>query len=194
MRMLTTVVMSLVVALGATAILAADTAPTSQPGHRGDRMGRMGKFLDLTDQQKAQIKDIMTKAREDAKSATTPEAKKAIFKAAHEKIRKDVLTAEQVQKLEKARHGMAMRHAFAQLNLTDDQKAKIKDIMKQARTDMQNAKDAQAKKAVMTAARDKIRTDVLTDAQRKQLDDMKAKAGARHGGKHGAPTTEKTTT
>lgn len=66
-------------------------------GH-GNRMAMMACKLELTDDQKAQAKEIMCKAMEDAKAAEGREAKMAIFKAAHEQVFNDVLTAEQQER------------------------------------------------------------------------------------------------
>lgn len=156
-------------------VLAAE-GPTSQPV-RKHHCALMCKTLNLTDAQKAQIKEIFTTARADAQKATDKDAKRAIWKAAVEKVKTTVLTDEQRQKLAQMHHRHMM---FAKLNLTDAQKAQVKDILTAARADASKATDPAAKKAIFKAAFDKIKTDVLTDAQRQQLEQMKAKheAGA----------------
>lgn len=188
---LMTVAMGLIVALGATVVLAADTTtPTSQPGHRGERkgFGMMGG-LNLTDKQKEQIKEIMTTAKADAEKATTPEAKRDIFKAAREKINKDVLTPEQAAKVKAmhGRHGMRGEGPFAKLNLTDDQKAKIKAIREDAQAKIKPIREDEHAKVL----------NVLTPEQRKQLEDMKSAAsrpghfgrGFGRGHRGGTPTS-----
>jgi Spy/CpxP family protein refolding chaperone len=58
--------------------------------------------LDLTEEQQAAIADIREKARADTEAAGTPEARREIMQAAHEKVL-SVLTEEQVGKLERLR-------------------------------------------------------------------------------------------
>ncbi len=53
--------------------------------------------LNLTADQKTQIKTIMDQARTDAKNATDPQAEHQVFQAAFEKIKTTVLTADQVK-------------------------------------------------------------------------------------------------
>lgn len=72
-----------------------------------------------------------------------------------------------------AGHGR-MAGVLDKLNLTDDQKAQVKAIMTQAKADAKQATDKAAKKEIHKAAWEKVRTTVLTDAQRKQLEQMKA--------------------
>ena len=67
-----------------------------------------------------------------------------------------------------------MLDALKQLNLTDAQKAQVEQIMRQARTDAEKATNLQAKQQVREAAMRKIRLEVLTDAQRQQLQQIRA--------------------
>jgi Spy/CpxP family protein refolding chaperone len=76
---------------------------------------------------------------------------------------------------------MHARHVFKSLNLTDDQKTQVKAIMQQARTDAQNATDPQAKREIHKAAFQKVKDTVLTDAQRAQLEQMRACRGQHKG-------------
>lgn len=61
-------------------------------------MARVTKRLDLTADQQTKVRDILTKAHEDAKAAPTPEARREIMKTAWEKVRTDVLTDAQRSK------------------------------------------------------------------------------------------------
>ena len=61
---------------------------------------------------------------------------------------------------------------FSGLNLTEDQKAKAKEIMDAARAEAAKATDPKAKGDIMRAAMDKIRTTVLTDEQRQKAEQM----------------------
>jgi Spy/CpxP family protein refolding chaperone len=63
-----------------------------------------------------------------------------------------------------------MHDAFKSLNLTEDQQAKAKEILEQA------GKEA---RAIMEAARKKITEEVLTDQQRKQLEQLKKESQAK---------------
>lgn len=130
--------------------------------------------LNLTDDQKAKIKEIMQQARKDAQAATDPAEKRKIHQAALEKVRDTVLTEEQRKQ---AKEQFAERHprlaAMGKLDLTDDQKAKIKEIMEQARKDAQAATDREAKQKIMQDARKKIHDTVLTDDQRKKLEELR---------------------
>ena len=75
--------------------------------NRRDHLKMMGEKLGLTDEQKAQVKAILTDAHEQAKAAETREEKKTIFQAAKDKIHTEVLTAEQQAKAKECaeKHG-----------------------------------------------------------------------------------------
>ncbi len=72
-----------------------------------------------------------------------------------------------------------------ELSLTDEQKAKVKEIMKQARAEAKNAADKAEKAKIMKAAFEKIKTDVLTEDQRAKLGEIKDKVKERRGAGHG---------
>jgi len=126
---------------------------------RGRRHGRMAEALGMTEEQKTQAKAIMDQAKTDAEGVETNEEKKPIFKAAHEKIQAEVLTDEQQAKVDEWK---AKREA---LKLTDEQKAQAKAIMDQAKTDAEGVETKEEKRAIFKAAHEKIRSDVLTEAQ-----------------------------
>ena len=71
------------------------------------------------------------------------------------------------------RHGRG--GILAALNLTDDQKAKIKEIMQTARAEARKSNDFAGKFAAYKAAVDMISTQVLTDEQRTKLKEIQAK-------------------
>lgn len=150
--------------LSAAGFSQATSQPAGPRGQRGHELGKfMGKKLNLTDQQKAQIKAILQQAHQDAQQAKDVQAKKAIYQAAAQKIKTDVLTDAQRQQLQEIRKEHQAGAAGAgkglkALNLTDDQKAKIK--------------------AIMQEARQKIHDQVLTDEQRKIVDQRRAARGA----------------
>lgn len=77
----------------------------------------------------------------------------------------DTQPAPKVHKVEKS---------LKSLHLTDKQNAEVKTILDQAKKDAGKAKDKEAKTQINKAAYDKIRTTVLTEQQRKQLDEQQA--------------------
>ncbi len=155
--------------------------------------------LDLSDEQKAQVKKIMEAANEDAKKVDDREGKRKIIQAAIEKIKNTVLTDEQKARLAEIRKrgGPAgRRRPFAGLELTEDQKAKVKEIMDAALKAAKDAKDRQARREILRTARQKIQTDVLTEDQRakaKQLREERMKRFRQRGRgrRRDRPETEK---
>ncbi len=102
--------------------------------------------LNLTDDQKAKIKDIRTasKTKADAlrdNDAVTDNDKRTQLKAIMDDTRQQiekVLTAEQLAKLQTQKlsgPGGLNERVLAQLKLTDDQKAKVKAIREQSQSD-----------------------------------------------------------
>jgi Spy/CpxP family protein refolding chaperone len=165
-------------------------APQSQPARQGQWQccpgGRLTEKLNLTPDQQAQMKTILDKAKADAANATDAQTRHQIWKDAWANIKTNVLTDQQRTQLaqtHRAGHGRWAHHkgwgrgregVFQSLNLSPDQKAQVKAIMDQARTDAQNATDRQAKHQILQAAFEKIKTTVLTADQVKQLEAEKA--------------------
>ncbi len=156
-------------------------------------MGLIEK-LNLTDDQKARMKDIVATAHADAQKAADPAAKRKAIAAGFEKIKAEVLTEEQRQELEKIKAAMAQKAPAApgmgpigKLNLTDDQKAKINDIVKAAKESAAKAQ-GQEKAKVWKDTLKKIESDILTDGQRKQLDELKKHARESHKANAGPKT------
>lgn len=190
-----------VTGLFAVALHAADNAPA---GKTEMAAGPLAK-LNLTDDQKAKIKEILQAAREQAQKAEDPKAKLEAFKAALETIKTTVLTDEQRKEIGDAKGKLGERlgklrerlgqgkaatgegagkfsgPAADKFNLTDDQKAKIKEILQAAHQQAQQATDLKGKLQALKSAIETIRTTVLTDDQRKQLEDMKGKFQNRRG-------------
>jgi hypothetical protein len=77
------------------------------------------------------------------------------------------------------------------LHLTDKQNAEVKTILDQAKKDAGKAKDKEAKAQINKAAYDKIRTTVLTEQQRKQLDEQAAPKACKAGKADKAKTPAK---
>jgi Spy/CpxP family protein refolding chaperone len=161
---------------------------TSQPAAKSHGQGGPFSKLDLTADQKAQIKAIFEQAKKDAQTATDKADKAKIMKAAMEKIKTTVLTADQIKQLatikgahaggKGGRMGNRGQHPFAglakKLGLTDDQKAQVKAIFEQAKKDAQAATDKADKAKIIKAAFEKVKTSVLTDDQRKKLAELQA--------------------
>ncbi|MCY2925489.1 MAG: hypothetical protein NT031_08625, partial [Planctomycetota bacterium] len=161
----------------------AQGGPGGGQGGQGGRggMGAMGPLsqLDLTADQKAKVEEIMKAAREKASVATTPEAKREIRQAAMEDIKKNVLTDEQRKKLASLPPVGRGDLPLAQLDVSADQKAKIEAIMKAAREKAAAAEGRPAKREIMKAASEDVVKNVLTDAQRTKLAELRARAGER---------------
>lgn len=131
----------------------------------------MLKQLDLTAQQREKVQGIMAAAREDAKGKDR-KAKGEASRAAMATILKDVLTAEQRDKIEKLKKEGRPRGAggmFPGIDLTKDQQVKAKEIMTAARAKAKEAGDRQGKTAALREARKKIIEEVLTDEQREKI-------------------------
>ena len=126
--------------------------------------------LDLTEEQRAQTRQIMEDARQKAQQASSPDDKARIMKEAWDKITKDVLTDAQRKKLEtlRAEGPQGPFKDVPGLNLTDEQKAKIRQIIQPAREEAAKAATHEAKRDILQTAMKKIVNDVLTEKQREQ--------------------------
>jgi Spy/CpxP family protein refolding chaperone len=166
------------------------TAASSRPCHEGKFVERMTEKLNLTADQQTQVKGILEQAKTDAGSAPDKQAKHVIFKAAFDKIKTDVLTVQQRTEWQQMKthwrhghHGKMM--GYRALGLTPDQQSQVHAIMQQAKTDAASAADGQAKHDIWKAAKEKINTTVLTQAQRDQLAQMRTECKRHH-----APASE----
>jgi len=133
--------------------------------HRHPRMAKMAGWnkLGLTDKQKAKAKDIRVKAKAKADKTDDPAAKAKIMREAWESIRKDVLTDKQRKQLAAARKKFA--GPFAGLNLTEEQRKKIKAIHEEQRKKFKATREETKKKV----------NAVLTSEQRKKMEEMRKK-------------------
>lgn len=144
------------------------TSPLAEQ-HPGERMMNALAAAKLTDEQKTQIKTILADARTKAQAASTPEQKQEIWKAAFEKIKSDVLTAEQRERLGRMPQRQEFLAAIQKLNLTDDQKKQIEQIRQESREKAEKATTPEAKRQAMQEGFKKIFQEVLTDQQRQEL-------------------------
>ncbi|MHC4562604.1 MAG: hypothetical protein ACYS8X_07520 [Planctomycetota bacterium] len=158
--------------------------PRKGRGHRGPGMFLRG--LDLSDEQQAQVKAILSEAEQQAEAAETPEAKKEIMQAARKKIHDEVLTEEQQAKAEAMRKELRHRKGAGMflrgLDLTEEQQAQVKGIMAEAKKKGEAAETPETKKEIMKAARKKVFDEVLTDEQREKAEKRR---DARRGGRKG---------
>ncbi|HNX26936.1 MAG TPA: Spy/CpxP family protein refolding chaperone, partial [Phycisphaerae bacterium] len=139
-------------------------------------------------------KDAISKAKEQMK-ALGEEGKKI-----HEQFIKDLSAVLDDTQMTKAKEffksKMDNRHMrgerdkgdrggmLEQLGLTDDQKAKIKAIMEEARTKADAAENSEEKREIMESARKKINDEVLTDEQKAKLEKMKPEKGQSRPGEY----------
>lgn len=118
---------------------------------RAPKIGELLRRLDLTDDQRKQVREIRRETRQGIRDIEDKDkrrqAHRAAMKAADKKIYDEVLTAEQKAKVDAAR---AKKKDIA---LSDEQDKKIHEIMQ--------------------AAHDKIYKEVLTDKQREAVDKWK---------------------
>ena len=132
--------------------------------------------LNLTETQKVKIKIILDEATAQGKKTDNKGVKKELLDEAFEKIRQMVLTPEQNGKIGSMLRQMRPpaggpgrgRPPRAQPNLTDEQKAKEKEIMTRARLESAKTEDRRARRRIVADAQRQVRQEVWTDAQRTQ--------------------------
>lgn len=176
-------------------------------GHRGRRghgMQRMLQQLELTDNQKAQVRAIMESARERGQElrgqGRSPENRAAMHEL-HQETRQlvlDVLTPAQKTKMEELRSQQQERRIdrrvsrmTEKLSLSDTQASRIRSILEAARTQRQalrNGSEAGAeRREAMQTLRQRTKTAidaVLTAEQRATLERHRAEHEGRRG-RHG---------
>jgi len=176
-------VVLLAVAIGAPALFAAregggrpEQGQSVMGGHRAGAGGGFLRSLDLTEEQQEAVKEIMADAREKAEDAEDREARREIMREAFGKIKQEVLTDAQREKLEKMwKHSPSYGRpwgVFKALKLTDEQREEMKEILDAAREQAQDVEDPQARRKIMGEAFGKVKQDVLTDKQREKLAKM----------------------
>jgi Spy/CpxP family protein refolding chaperone len=186
-------------------------------GGRGGMMAPVNPYdqmveqLNLTDDQKPKIKvqtdamqkaitDFQTQSREKMTAATDQASRQAAMdevtqlrtttEASLAKIQTDInaiLTPEQQTTWEGFKANQAITNRLNMLQLTDDQKAKIKELATAAGKEIADAKtpdDALAAKGKLVK---KILTDVLTDAQMARLVGLQTTLLPAFGGGFGGP-------
>ncbi|HUT57127.1 MAG TPA: hypothetical protein VNA25_04550, partial [Phycisphaerae bacterium] len=137
--------------------------------------------LELTEEQQKKVEALRKEATEAARKAENPQARQKVMTDMVEKIKTDVLTAEQRKKLEEIikqqpRRGAGLPRFLEQLNLSDEQKAKAKAIWDEALKKAGEGNREDRGKAMQEAMK-KISEEVLTAEQREQM--KKAREGQR---------------
>ena len=165
-----------------------------EAGRDGPRH-RRGAGLNLTDEQNAQRKAIMDEARATARQAESREEKRAILREATAKVHQDVLTdpqREQLKQQMKQRMARQRHKRIAErLGLSEDQQARIQDILSSAREQARQVEDRQQRREIMKQARKKVHAEVLTDEQRKKLEQHRQRHRGR-GNRNQADAREQT--
>lgn len=139
--------------------------------------------LNLTEEQKAAVKEITQQAMEKARDAQ-PEERQAIMREAFEKISKDVLTAEQRERLERMKDRHDFLQAIMSLKLTDEQKKQIQTIREAAKEKLEQAQSPQERQTIMQGVLKEINDTVLTQEQRDQLKKHRDQSSQPRQGKH----------
>ena len=141
--------------------------------------------LGLSEQQKGQVKTILTEAKVQVKEADKPGEKMKILRAAHERIIKEVLNDVQRRKLHALREraggrrgrGEGRRRPYGGVELTDEQKAKVQKIIEEERKKGQDGDVDPGQ--VRENVRKRINEEVLTEEQRKKVQDRRSEMGKR---------------
>jgi Spy/CpxP family protein refolding chaperone len=185
-------------------------------GMKGDpvarRMQMMQQRFNLSDDQKARIQPIVQNEVQQAQAirndaALTPEQKKAKFEELRNSTRSQIeplLTPEQRAQMGRGGQGQGdpqrrLEMLSKQLNLTEDQKAKLTPVFQAQMQQMQALRQdaslsAEQKKAKMQQIREDTHKQVLgvlTPEQQQQLREMRGRHGGR-GGRFGQPPAQGT--
>lgn len=174
-----------VLVLTAGAVLANDNAAATPPAPGGQQCEKgmhhgmwWSEKLNLTPDQRAKVKEILSAAREQAKAAPDRAARMKIRYDAFEKIKTTILNDQQRQELQAEMHER-MQHRLAgleeKLGLTPEQRDKVKAIFDGARDQVKAAVDHVAKAKIWREAWDKVKETVLTAEQRVKLSELHAK-------------------
>ena len=178
---------------------------------RSQRGGNFGR-VELSEEQRGQMKKIMDDAREKAKSAKTSDERRAIYREAHEKAQ-GLYTPEQQKQREEGRERMQkmMSDRFKKSPLgkalNEEQTKQFFETMKGAREAAMKAGSGEDRRKAFTDAIDKF-AETLPEEQRekfntaredmrKRMEDMRKRMserggrggdrGGRDGGRGGRP-------
>jgi Spy/CpxP family protein refolding chaperone len=136
--------------------------------------------LELTADQKAQAEKILAAAAEEAAKAADFRAAGEVWRKATDDVKaKAIANEDKAKKFDDLLRPAAAGGMFANLKLTAEQQKKVDGIMEEARKKA-DAAQPDERRTIMREAMDKIRNEVLTEEQRKQLQERPA--GPRAGG------------
>jgi Spy/CpxP family protein refolding chaperone len=188
-----------VLALAAGWALAENAAtPAAGPGEAAQARGeQMASKLGLTAEQREQMRKILRAAHEEAQNAPDREAKAKIIREAMEKIKATILNDEQRKKWEDVRQGAGERarehmgQMLERMVLTPEQKEAVKAIMQPAREAAEKAADREAKARIIREAIEKVKATVLTDEQRKKMENAREELRERRPGGPGLRASTK---
>ncbi|MFT5353658.1 MAG: Spy/CpxP family protein refolding chaperone [Polyangiales bacterium] len=168
-------------------------------GHHGHRGHHLMRELDLSDNQKAQIRAIRQSNREEMRAlrgAERTDASRAALRRLHGESRRlvrEVLTPTQRTQLETlrtARHAERLAHRVERmtehLSLTPAQVLRVTSILEQSQTDRAQARRNGDSRAAMQVVRERTRSaveNVLTDEQKAIRTAHRSERGER--GRHG---------
>ncbi|MGF1469144.1 MAG: Spy/CpxP family protein refolding chaperone [Sandaracinaceae bacterium] len=168
-------------------------------GHRGPlaRARFLARELDLTETPRAQVRALVQGGHQQARALRSsmergPELREAVrtVRASTMAQVRAVLSPEQQARLDELRaerrfahhrRGRHIRRAFAQLDLSDEQKAEIRAVRERARADASSIRatetDPEARRAALRGLREQVRGEiraVLTPEQAAELDEIRA--------------------
>ena len=164
-----------------TDVLTADQRERAERSRNRLELFGMLRGLHLTPEQHKHIQAIHEAMVKKLESADTPQAQRELVEAAMTDVTANVLTKEQRQQLENFRRREtrdarpatdAPTQLLEKLNLTDEQKRQIENIRQDSAAAIEKTKTPPERRTAMRAAMDQIR-NVLTDEQRKQLDEQR---------------------
>lgn len=180
----------------------------SGPGGMIEKLQKAAGDLNLSADQKTKLEAAIQSAKDDAKKImeegkasgdrkATMEAMREVMQELHEQVGA-ILTAEQKEKLRSAmggRPGMMggamlerFKHALSQLNLSEEQKEKIKEIFAASHEQIEALKkDGEGEKgeklkAIFEETREQVLA-VLTPEQQAKLKEMREQRGGPGGGR-----------
>ena len=158
---------------------------------KGPRHGDCLKKLDLTEEQQAAIDGIKQRARNAAKDAESRQQRREIYERAHEAM-KGELTEDQRAELERCRQRDRGRNrpghrlgCMEELDLTADQQAAIDRIRDRAMNAARDAETREARREIFERMHEAIKAE-LTEDQRAELEECKARFGERISAREGA--------
>ena len=141
--------------------------------------------IELTDAQKDHVWQVLQAAKAQVKATEDANKRMELIRGAYDKIKSEVLTAEQRTKLEELmqRPGRPLQTRFMGVELTLAQTQQAEAIRREATTKARDVQDREERRKIMQESTQRIMKEVLTDEQRRQIES----AGQPPGGPIGEP-------